>query len=318
MTFEFNPDPALKVWRSEGRHLPEALRDFHAQKSLFKAIEKAYGRMKLPLQKEGSAALDWVSAHCFSLDYFLWFMAAHGYTLQRSRSALPFSKLEHSILALNQTNLLGSPRVDGSLEGEDSESLYSKLQEILQGHLHWCPQVWTSQPGEKTSDFRSLSIATLGLIGEAGELVDSLKSDDKLNQLKEAGDVLYYWCVLCDAYALDAKLLSHKGLEAMSRKILGVHDSRKSAFFQESLLLQGSTLSEIFKKFIRDLNCQVPEDKAHSFWVKLNRCMSEFFESYCELLSVNSLSLHDVCSANKSKLLDRRARGVTRGDGDNR
>ena len=72
-----------------GQHLPPELRDFHDQKLLFKwlvweKLEKA--RSKNPAESALHAeGLNWVNAHVFTVDYFLWFMGMFGYTLQRSR-----------------------------------------------------------------------------------------------------------------------------------------------------------------------------------------------------------------------------------------
>ena len=63
----------------EGRYLPEPMRDFHDQKDLFKAMSQLYGE---PMAKH---APSWIDAQIFTVDYFLWFMASRGYTLQKCR-----------------------------------------------------------------------------------------------------------------------------------------------------------------------------------------------------------------------------------------
>lgn len=306
----FNPTPDVKLWRKSARHLPKQLRDFHQQKELFKAIELAYGQAKFP----GGQTLSWTSAHIYALDHFLWFLAAHGYTLQKARAGIAFSELSDTLAAAREEASRHSPLSSGDGRQEQGPSIdFSDAWDALHSHLLWCPQVWSSQPGEKTSDLRSLSIAVLGLIGEAGEFVDSLEKPDRIDQLKEAGDTLYYWCVLCDAFSLDAKSLSQAGLGLLSS------DSSRGSSSQEVRLLKATAaLSEVFKKFVRDLGSAKPDSKDHPFWAKLNNAMFEIFTAYCALLSSNVLDIRSVCEANKAKLLDRRARGVTRGDGDNR
>jgi hypothetical protein len=80
----------LKQAIAGGLHLPRCLRDFHDQKEVFKAIDNTMG-MRVPVsgvvdRRSGAPyALDWITAHCYVIDKFLQFMAAHGYTLQRSR-----------------------------------------------------------------------------------------------------------------------------------------------------------------------------------------------------------------------------------------
>lgn len=76
----------LQSWLRSGEHLPSFMRDFHDQKDLFKEIHARYGhnaesRERMP---------DWVSSHCYTVDWFLWFMASRGYTLQRTRKKLNF------------------------------------------------------------------------------------------------------------------------------------------------------------------------------------------------------------------------------------
>jgi hypothetical protein len=78
-------------WLQAGKHLPRWLRDFHDQKDAFKAIHAIY--CDNPSAKE----VDWVSAQCYTIDMFLWFMARRGYTLQRTRTKLEFLDAEADI-----------------------------------------------------------------------------------------------------------------------------------------------------------------------------------------------------------------------------
>jgi hypothetical protein len=69
----------FKKWRESGRHLPSFMRDFHDQKDIFKAmLNYFYDAERMPVT--------WQDGHVFTVDWFLWFMAAHGYTLQKSRA----------------------------------------------------------------------------------------------------------------------------------------------------------------------------------------------------------------------------------------
>ncbi|MCG4256885.1 hypothetical protein [Acetobacter senegalensis] len=45
--------------------------------------------------------MNWRSAQIYTIDIFLWVMARHGYTLQRSRKKLPFSDIDQTIEAEN-------------------------------------------------------------------------------------------------------------------------------------------------------------------------------------------------------------------------
>lgn len=70
----------MQQWLDSQGHLPKWFRDFHTQKDVFKWIWRAV--VKNPGAEEKLAGLDWIKAHVFVIDYFLWFMAKHGYTLQ--------------------------------------------------------------------------------------------------------------------------------------------------------------------------------------------------------------------------------------------
>lgn len=57
------------------------MRDFHDQKDLFKSIYELYGN-----KPENKIPPNWVDSHVFTMDFFLWFMAIHGYKLQKFTS----------------------------------------------------------------------------------------------------------------------------------------------------------------------------------------------------------------------------------------
>lgn len=78
------------AWMNEGKYLPSFMRDFHDQKELFKTIDDAMIKRPEDMVKRP----DWVSAHCYVIDVFLWFMAMRGYTLQRSRKQAEFRDIE--------------------------------------------------------------------------------------------------------------------------------------------------------------------------------------------------------------------------------
>jgi len=88
-------DVAVKKWRDKGNHLPRFMRDFHDQKELFKAIHDLTAH-------EIKDRLGWVDAHIYTIDMFLWFMARHGYTLQRSRKRMDFEDLHHNVERCNE------------------------------------------------------------------------------------------------------------------------------------------------------------------------------------------------------------------------
>lgn len=73
-------DENLKEWLKSGEYLPDPIKDFHDQKELFKCLDTIASSREWVPEKP-----NWVSAHIYVIDIFLWFMAAHGYTLQKTR-----------------------------------------------------------------------------------------------------------------------------------------------------------------------------------------------------------------------------------------
>lgn len=78
-------EPVVTGWLRSGEYLPDFMRDFHDQKDLFKAVDEVRQRS---VERNGGSYmrdLNWTDAHVYTVDVFLWMMARHGYTLQRSR-----------------------------------------------------------------------------------------------------------------------------------------------------------------------------------------------------------------------------------------
>ncbi len=76
----------VEEFKRNGGYLPEVLKDFHDQKDVFKSLHWNYENnppksFKMP---------DWAEGHVYVIDWFLWFMASYGYTLQRSRAKVDF------------------------------------------------------------------------------------------------------------------------------------------------------------------------------------------------------------------------------------
>jgi hypothetical protein len=95
----------MEEWLSSGAYLPPVLRDFHDTKRIFRIVgemvarrqakeKDAYDRMLFDLP-------NWVSAQIYVVDFFLWFMARRGFTLQRSRVKLDFVDIREDIKALD-------------------------------------------------------------------------------------------------------------------------------------------------------------------------------------------------------------------------
>ena len=108
MTNEKYPDlkDEITAWRKAGAHLPPVMRDFHSQKDIFYAMHKMTGWNEDTSEGYNPARdINTVTGHIYALDCFLWFMARHGYTLQRSRKDLPFSDLKKTVDAYKKERL---------------------------------------------------------------------------------------------------------------------------------------------------------------------------------------------------------------------
>jgi len=80
----------IKQWLETGKHLPELMRDFHDQKNLFKCMHKLYSG-----SEEAEKKPNWIQGHTYIIDWFLWYMAGRGYTLQKSRKNIKFLDFEN-------------------------------------------------------------------------------------------------------------------------------------------------------------------------------------------------------------------------------
>lgn len=111
----------LRQWREDQKHLPELMRDFHNCKELFKTISEY-----IVCEDDNPAnEVNWMQAHCYTIDVFLWFMAEHGYTLQRCRAKQDFSNLHERMahcrnerLGVLSSILKGTPDAGKGNQGE--------------------------------------------------------------------------------------------------------------------------------------------------------------------------------------------------------
>jgi hypothetical protein len=82
----------LQEFLKSHEYLPPFLRDFHDQKDIFKCC--------------GSTdETNWVQGSIYVMDRFLWFMAKHGYVLQKSRAEVPFVSLKETVATLHEKEL---------------------------------------------------------------------------------------------------------------------------------------------------------------------------------------------------------------------
>jgi hypothetical protein len=99
-------DMDFAEWLKSGTYLPEPMRDFHDQKRLFQIVGEMVTRRQAKERDSYDRALsdlpNWVSAHIYVVDFFLWFMATRGYTLQRSRKPFEFVNLDSDVSAFEE------------------------------------------------------------------------------------------------------------------------------------------------------------------------------------------------------------------------
>jgi hypothetical protein len=75
-------NPQLRQFLNDGKHLPDFLKDFHDQKDIFKFLHSYFNKPS----GIGFNMPTWVDGQIYTIDHFLFFMGAMGYTLQKSRS----------------------------------------------------------------------------------------------------------------------------------------------------------------------------------------------------------------------------------------
>lgn len=81
-----------------GKYLPPEFEDFHAQKDLFRAIHDVIAVDR----KEYVKGVDWVTGHVYTIDVFLWFMAQHGWKLQKDRRRLKFNNINETVRGMKE------------------------------------------------------------------------------------------------------------------------------------------------------------------------------------------------------------------------
>jgi len=83
----------MAKWLDCYGHIPEVMRDFHDQKDIFKEMHRLY--KDATDQRNGLVRVPtWAEGHTYVFDYFLWYMAQRGYTLQKSRKQFDFKPLK--------------------------------------------------------------------------------------------------------------------------------------------------------------------------------------------------------------------------------
>lgn len=97
-------------WRQEQGHLPEFLKDFHDAKALFRTLSVFF-------ENSDECPISWVDGHVFTIDYFLWFMAIHGYKLTKTRADVEVDCIHETIKEFDPRN---QARLANLINGKDA------------------------------------------------------------------------------------------------------------------------------------------------------------------------------------------------------
>lgn len=100
-----------------GQYLPEFMRDFHDQKLLFKflneIVDNAKRKATSTTEMQLSYMPDWMAAQIYVVDFFLWSMARHGYTLQKSRRHIAdFSDIDDRVFVQYRQHLFDRMEIE--------------------------------------------------------------------------------------------------------------------------------------------------------------------------------------------------------------
>lgn len=95
----------MDEWLQSAKYLPAFMRDFHDQKAVFKRIQEMIGRRRAKDGMHTDILPGWISAHIYVVDFFLWYMARCGWTLQRSRANLEFNDIGTDLEAWRERDM---------------------------------------------------------------------------------------------------------------------------------------------------------------------------------------------------------------------
>lgn len=203
------------------------------------------------------------------------------------------------------------------------------VSQDLDAYARWTVDIWMGDEDALTE--RDFTVMGLGLGGEMGEIAEILVhagnhngAIDRTQATKEMGDTLYYWARVCAAFHLSALSVAQAAWSVRhpSSSIPATLDELAAGFAQahdQSLLgclLASAELTahlgrvqEIMKKRVRDGHLD-PAALAHA--------LGQSIGSWCRLCRAMDLTPSQVAQANHDKIEDRKARGVMRGNGNDR
>lgn len=204
--------------------------------------------------------------------------------------------------------------------------MHPGIEHDLQAYGRWCQGIWIGSPrSPQEFDERDFTIMSLGLGGEVGEVMGLVEAAagggavDRIQAIKELGDVFYYWSMLCRALTLDPwrcwRMALPQGVELppgvdqAAAALVRAAQSNQPPLNPFSLSSRCGEVLEQLKKRVRDDTFD-PD--------KFALAMGRLAQAWCAMANRFGLRPSDLLRANIDKVEDRAARGVLRGSGDNR
>lgn len=162
----------------------------------------------------------------------------------------------------------------------------------------------------------------LGLVGECGEVAEKVKKlyrDDngKLTEerkegiKKELGDCCWYLSNLCSDTNSDLQICYEM------KSVSQIQMVRQMAWPQLVLHMNrcASIIAEALESWYYDYNCRLGE---HNRFMAISYNVTKILVCIKELASRCNCTLEEIYTSNIEKLLSRKARGVIKGEGDDR
>jgi NTP pyrophosphatase (non-canonical NTP hydrolase) len=95
----------------------------------------------------------------------------------------------------------------------------------LDNFADWVEDGWTRKVNTPADDLRELSVMTLGLVGEAGEVTELIKKEirgdgplDRTKLTLELGDVLHYLCRIAREYDISLNEILVSNIEKIEAR----------------------------------------------------------------------------------------------------
>lgn len=168
--------------------------------------------------------------------------------------------------------------------------------------------------GESFRANRRVYYPALGLVDEVSELVELWRGDPprKSSALcAELGDVIWYWAALVRDADLDLGDVVSVSLDHIEGDGVAFASPTDIVF---RLVVWAGKAAGVVKKVARDHGGLLVEQKEDALIEALGRVLA----GLTHLAALNGWSLSTVMDENLKKLRSRQARGVLRGDGDDR